>query len=161
MSSPRNEPRSPPVFSGDSPRIAVRSHPDSYGVSAFPWDPVHMNVCVHLSRMGSLFHPSHGAPAHKPHWPLKPNALGLFLLVPVPQGCRPLVGLRTLTPIGESLWHSYFPVCRPPTWQVWGCLYCIIAPPISWRGLLFVFWSRISFLIVYSLFGQRLFSSWL
>ena len=52
------------------------------------------------------------------------------------------MGLRT--PVGESLWYSYFPVCGLPTREVWGCLYHIIGPPNSWCGL-FVFWSRISF----------------
>ena len=32
-----------------------------------------------------------------------------------------------------------------PMQQVWGCLYHITAPPTSWYGLLFVFWSRMSF----------------
>ena len=54
-------------------------------------------------------------------------------------------GLRTLTPIGESPWYSCFPVCGLPIWQVWGCLYHIIALPTSWCGHPFVFWSRTSF----------------
>ena len=36
-----------PVFPEDPPRTAVRSDPNSYGVSALPWDPVHMKSCVH------------------------------------------------------------------------------------------------------------------
>ena len=47
--------QSSPLFPGDPPRTAVRSNSDSYGVSALPWDPVHMKACVHLSRMGSPF----------------------------------------------------------------------------------------------------------
>ena len=43
----------------------------------------------------------------------------LFLPVPDPQAWGPDVGLRTLTPIGESLWYSYFPVCGFPTQWVW------------------------------------------
>ena len=46
-----------PVLPGDPPRTAVRSDPDSYGVSTLPWDPVHLKACVHLSRMGSPFPP--------------------------------------------------------------------------------------------------------
>ena len=48
-----------------------------------------------------------------------------------------------------------------PTSEVWGCLYRIIAPPTSWCGLLFVFWSRRSFwkfpvhLVVILLFDER------
>ena len=46
-----------PVFPGGPPRTAVRSNPDSHGVSAFPRDPAHTKACVHLSRMASLFPP--------------------------------------------------------------------------------------------------------
>ena len=55
------------------------------------------------------------------------------------------MGLRTLTPVGESLWYSYFPVCGLPTRELLDCLYHVITPPTSWCGLHFVFWSRISF----------------
>ena len=44
-----------PVFPGDPPRTAVMSDSHFYGVSALPWDPVHMETCVCLSRMGSPF----------------------------------------------------------------------------------------------------------
>ena len=47
----------PLVFLGYPPRTAVRSNPDSFGVSALLWDPLHMKACVHLSRMGSLSPP--------------------------------------------------------------------------------------------------------
>ena len=40
-----------------SSKTAVRSSPDSYGVHALPWDPVHMKSCVCLSRMGYPFRP--------------------------------------------------------------------------------------------------------
>ena len=46
-----------PVFPGDPPRTAERSNLDSCGNFALPWDPVHMKVCVHPSRMGSPFPP--------------------------------------------------------------------------------------------------------
>ena len=46
-----------PVFPGGPPRTAVRFDPDSYGDFALPWDPVHVNVRMHLLRMGSLFPP--------------------------------------------------------------------------------------------------------
>ena len=57
MSFPHKKPHSPHVFPGDLPRIADRSDPDSYGVSALPQDQVHMKACVHLSRVESLFPP--------------------------------------------------------------------------------------------------------
>lgn len=74
---------------------------------------------------------------------LNARCLGLFLPVPDPQAWGPSMGLRTLTPVGESLWYSYFPVCGMPTGQLWGGLYKFFLLP-SWCGLLFVFWSRIS-----------------
>ena len=46
-----------PVFPGCPPRTAVRFDPDSLGDFALPWDPVHVNVCVHLLRMGTPFPP--------------------------------------------------------------------------------------------------------
>ena len=51
------EPQSPPVFPGDPPRTAGRSDPDSYGVSALSWHPVHMKHCVCLSGVESSFPP--------------------------------------------------------------------------------------------------------
>ena len=44
-------------FPGGPPRIAGSSDPDSYGVSAFPWNPVHVKACVCLSRVESPFLP--------------------------------------------------------------------------------------------------------
>ena len=46
-----------PVFPGCPPSTAVRFDPDSLGDFALPWDSVHVKVCVHLLRMGSLFPP--------------------------------------------------------------------------------------------------------
>ena len=88
MSFPHNEPQPPPVFPGDSPRTAVRSDPDSYGDFALPWDPVLLKAYVCLSGVGSPFPPVQGAPAHKPHWPSTPDALG----VPSPYARSPGVG---------------------------------------------------------------------
>ena len=62
---------------------------------------------------------------------------GLFLPMPDWQVWGPDKGLRTLTPVGESLWYSYFSICGLPTWWVWGCLYHIITPPtiLMWPPL--------------------------
>jgi len=87
---------------------------------------------------GLCFPLSCGALAHKPHWPSMPDAPGALSPSARPQAWGFDVGLRTLTPIGEALWYRYFPVCG-------ASLYHIISPPTSWCGLLFVFWSRISF----------------
>ena len=93
-----------PVFPGCPSRIAVRFDPDSYGDLALPWDPVHMKVCVCLLRMGSLFPPSPVELLHTSPTGLQCQMLqGLFLPVPDPHTWEFDVGLRTLTPVGESL----------------------------------------------------------
>jgi len=89
MPFPHDKPQSPPVFPGDPPRTAVRSNPDSYEDFALPWDPVHVKVCVHLSRTESPFPQSHGAPAHKSHWPSMPDAPG----APSPTARSPGLGI--------------------------------------------------------------------
>ena len=85
----------------------------------------------------------------------------LFLPMPNPQGWRPDVSLRTLSPIGQSLWYSYFPVYGLPTQWVWGCLYPIITPPtiLIWPPLCLL--ELEFFLKVSSPFDWRLFSNWL
>ena len=92
-----------PVFSGCPPRTVIRFDPDSYGDFSFPWDPVHMKVCVHPLRMGSPFPPV--------LWSFCKQALlafnarcygGSFSQCQIPTD-EFVVGLRTLTPVGESL----------------------------------------------------------
>ena len=92
-----------PVFPGGPPRTAVRSDPDSYGDFAFPWDPVHMKICVHLLRMGSPFPPVLWSSCASPTGLQCQMLRGLFLPVPDPHAWGFDVGLRTLTPVGESL----------------------------------------------------------
>ena len=46
-----------PCFPSRTSKTAVRFDPDSNGDFAFPWDPVHVKVCVHLLIMGSPFPP--------------------------------------------------------------------------------------------------------
>lgn len=69
---PPNEPQPHPVFPGDSPRTTGRSDPDSCGVSALPWDPVHTKACVPHSRVGSLSPPGPWSSCSQA--PLAPNA---------------------------------------------------------------------------------------
>ena len=47
---------------------------------------------------------------------------GLFLPVPDPHTWEFDVGLRTLSPVGEFLWTSYFPVCGTSHMGVMGLL---------------------------------------
>ena len=146
MSFPHNKPHSP-LFSQDVLQVLLQS-----GLTQIPMETLlcpgtqctWKSVCT-FQEWGLRFPQSFGAPAHKPHWPSKPDALEALY----PSASSPVmgfdVGLRILTPVSEFLWYSYFPVCGLPTWEVWGCLYWVIAPSTSWCGLLFVFWSRISF----------------
>ena len=156
MSSPHKV----PLFSLNPPRTTGRTDLDSYGVSALPQDPVHMKVCVCLSRVESLFPLVLWNSCAQAPLVLNAKCSG----APPPNARSPGVG----TWHGAQNFHShgqastiYFPVCGPPTWWVWGCLYHISSPLLSQCGFLFVFWNRISFLAVCSLFGWRWFSSWL
>ena len=138
MSFPHNETQISPVSPGDPPSSTVRSDPDSYGVSALPWNPVHMKACVNFFRNGVSISPSPVELLHTSPAGLQSQVLlGLLLPVPDPEEWEPDMGLRTLTPAGESLWYSYFPVCWLPTWWLWGCLYHVIAPPtiLMWPPL--------------------------
>ena len=70
----------------------------SYGASALPWDPVHVEICVPIS-------PSPMELLCRSPTGLQCQMLwGLFLPMPDPQAWGPDVGLGTLTPVGESLW---------------------------------------------------------
>ena len=44
---------------------------------------------------------------------------GLLLPMPDSQAGELDVELRSLTPWGETLQYTYFPVCGLPTWWVW------------------------------------------
>ena len=65
-----------PVFPGGPPRTVIRSDPDLYGAFALPWDPVHVKVCVHISRMGSPFPPVLWSSCAQAHWSSMPNTPG-------------------------------------------------------------------------------------
>ena len=101
MSFPYSEPQLPHDFLG-------RSDPDSYGVSTFPWNPLHKKLCA-SSKRGVSVSPS---PVELLH--LSPTGFLCQML----QAGEPDVGFVTLTPIGEPLWYSYFPVCGLLTWQI-------------------------------------------
>ena len=104
------------------------------------WKPMcnFQEWCIHFPK-------SHGSPAQKLHWTSMPDALGALS----PSAKSP--GMGTWCWAQNSRSFRYVSVIQLlsslelPTWQVWGCLYQVITPPASWCGLLFVFWSRISF----------------
>ena len=89
---------------------------------------VHKSLCA-LSRMALCFPQSCGAPLHNPHLSSMPNALGAPSHKARYLAWRPDLGLRTLTPVGLSLWYSYFPFYGLPTHWIWSCLYHVIFPP--------------------------------
>ena len=92
-----------PVFSGCPPRTVIRFDPDSYGDFSFPWDPVHMKVCVHPLRMGFSFPPVPWRFRAQAPLAFMPDILGLFLPVPHPHMWEFDVGLSILILVGESL----------------------------------------------------------
>ena len=92
-----------PAFPGDPPRHMRRSDPDSYGVPAFPWDPVHMESFMCPPRVESVS-PSPVELLHTPLTGLQCQMLwGLLLPIPELQSGEPDVGFRTPTPMGEPL----------------------------------------------------------
>lgn len=59
----------------DSLRLSGRSM-GSYGVTALPWVPVHMKICVNCPRVSLYFLKSCRDPALKPCWPSKDKCSG-------------------------------------------------------------------------------------
>ena len=112
---PSTTSQSPPVFPGDPPRTAIRSDPDSHGVSVLPLHPMHMKACVHLPRMVLCFPQSYGAPAHKPHWSSIPNAPGVLSPNPRSPGMETWRGAQnsrscmwgSVMQLPSSLWASH------------------------------------------------------
>ena len=126
---PHNKPQLPPVFPGAPPRSADRYDPDSYGVSALPWDPVHMKICVYPSRVESLLPPS--------LWSSSAPSL-LALNAKCSRGsasqCQsPRHGNLTGGSKLSRLWVSL------------SSLYHVSAPPTALMWLLLCFWGRILF----------------
>ena len=139
-SCPQNEPQPPLAFPGYLLQPAGRSDPDSYGVPALPWGPVHMKSCVCPPRVQLLCTGPAGL-QHQMLW-------GLFLPMPDPWDGEPDMGFGTLTPVGEPLRYVIFQsVVAHPVGV--GLLMCENAPLTISMWLVFV--CRIS-LIVSSLF---------
>ena len=102
-------------------------------------------VCTH-QEWSLCFSWSCGALALKPHWPSKPNALGLLLPMLDPQVGVPDVGLRT------HWWKNLcdiiiFPFMghSPSGYEIWLCHEN--APPPSSFGFFFIFGCRIPFFV--------------
>ena len=65
---------------------------------------------------------------------------GILLPMPDPQVWDPNVEVQTLTPVGEPLQGSYFPVCGSPTGQLWGYFYHESTPPAILMRLVLCLW---------------------
>ena len=90
-------------FTGDRQRTAGRSDPDSCGVSALPWDPVHTKTCAPFKSGVSISPSPMVLLCISPDDPESQMLQGLLLPILDPQVWKPDVGLRTLTPMGEPL----------------------------------------------------------
>lgn len=86
---------------GDSPRPGGRFGSGSYQITTFV---LGLSSCVYsLIRVGLYFLQSLGTPEIRPYRPSKANALGIYLLNTEPWAWGPDVGLRTFTPVEETL----------------------------------------------------------
>ena len=84
----------------------------------FPGSQCTWELMWTLQCQSFYFSQSHRILAINPHWPSKPDALGAPSLAIRPSGWEPDVGLRTLTPVRESLEYNYFPVFESSTHHV-------------------------------------------
>ena len=113
--------------------------------------------CFPFQRAGFWFHWSFllFSSAVRPHWPLKPNALG----TPCPVARTPSCGAWEETRNSHSCVRAsaiyYFPVCESPT-AVIGCN-CIMKASIlpCCCGFFFIFGYKVSFLVGSSPFLSR------
>ena len=110
---------------GDSPRPAGRSGPRFYQITALPCVLLRVGFCVPVKsgvsvsprpvQLLQLLPPPRSGPS-------KPNALETYIHRAGPRAGEPDVGLRTLTPVGESLQYNYSPVYGLSIWEVWGLI---------------------------------------
>ena len=93
---PSQQATATPALPGNSPRSAGGPNPDSYGVPALPWDPVHVKPCA-LSKSRISVSPSpmeflcsnlNGLQYQMPQ--------GLPFSIPDPQVWKPDMGTQTL-----------------------------------------------------------------
>ena len=99
---------SAPHLPRDPLRPAGRCFPCSYKLPLLPLILKCIRFCVHPLGRKSLFLSNPVGLLQSTHAGLQSQMLwGLLSLVPDPQAGRPDIGLRTLTPVGESLWCNY------------------------------------------------------
>lgn len=93
----------PPPTPGCHPNPVDRSGSGSCGVTALPW----VREESVFSRPVEFLHSS-------PTGLQSQMLQGLLLLIPDRQAGWSDMSLRTLTLVGEPLWHNYFPICGSP-----------------------------------------------
>ena len=76
------------------------------------------NLMCALQQWSLCLTQSCGVPALKPTGLQSQMFWRLLLPMPRPQAGEPDLGLKTLTPMGESLWYNYFPVCGQQVWNM-------------------------------------------
>ena len=149
-----------PQFSRIPPRSSGRCDLVSYGVSALPWDPMYMKAYVPPPRVESLFALVLWSSCAQALLAFNAKCSGGSSSQCYTPRHHNLIWGSKLTPVGEFLWNSYFPVCGFSTWQVWDCLYHKSTPPTASMWL-HVFVYKMSFLVVPSPFCWWSFSHWL
>ena len=113
------------------------------------WNP----VCA-LQEWSLCFPQSCGAPALKPTGLQSQMLWGFLFPMPDPQAGDPVLGLRTLTPVGEPLQYNYFLFVSPPLGS-YGFDYTTNVPLVpSHCDFFFVFVCKISFSVGSILFRQ-------
>ena len=102
-----SEPQLTLVSPGDPLRPTGKSGSSFYGVTTFPWVPVHWNLVCTLQEWSLCFPQSYRAPSFWPCWPSKPNTLGAF--PPLYAGHLGLGAWQgsKLSLIGLPLWLSW------------------------------------------------------
>ena len=107
----------PPASMGGSPRPAVRSDPGPYQITPPALGPGVCEILYASSRSGvSISHSPQGLLKVSPTGLQSLVIWGLVFLVQDFQSGELIMGLRTLTSLGEPLRCNYSPVCGLPTW---------------------------------------------
>ena len=97
------------------PRPSSRSAWGSYQIIAFS---LNHSACEILCEV-SVFPSPAGLPKWSPAGLQSQMLKGLIFLEQDLWVWGPEIGLRTLTPVGDTLQYNYFPVFGLPTWGVW------------------------------------------
>lgn len=111
--------------------LAGWSGPDCNAVPALPWDPVHMQPCMHTLRLDSLFSPSLWSSCHQAMLAFNAPCSGLCSSHCQMARLGKVTGFRTHTPSWELLQYRHFlgygicfyHKCAPATISLCGLLF--------------------------------------